>query len=143
MVKLVWFSRNDGCLYAYSRGDTYCIRYDDEQGVYVLSRGERHLFQTPSLDEAKSWAEEFVDALLAAKLRLRKLLRLRSGTPHKRTGTRGPNDEALTAEELAYDPDTEAMLEGYSRRIDEVRVEETTAGARRHSPRSPNSPDGP
>jgi hypothetical protein len=52
---------------------------------------------------------------------------LRDGTPQRRshTRTRGPNDEALTDEELAYDPDTEAMLEGYSRRIDEVRVEET------------------
>lgn len=127
IVKLVWFSRNDGSLYANSSAGAYCIRFDDEQGVYVLSRGERHLFQTPSLEESKSWAEEFVDALLAAKRRLRELLRLKAGTQQKRTRTRrGPNDEALTDEELAYDPDTEAMLEWYSRRIDDVRVEETT-----------------
>lgn len=73
-MKLVWFLRNDGSLFANCSAGRYCIHFDDKQGVYVLSRGERHLFQTASLEEAKSWAEEFVDALLAAKRRLRELL---------------------------------------------------------------------
>ena len=125
-MKLVWFPRTDGSLFAYCSAGAYCIHFDDEQGVYVLSRGERHLFQTASLEEAKSWAEEFVDALLAAKRRLRELLRLKAGTQQKRTRSRRPNDEALADAYLNYDPDTEAMLEEYSRRINEVRVEEMT-----------------
>lgn len=125
-MKLVWFSRNDGSLFANCSAGRYCIHFDDEQGVYVLSRGERHIFQTVSLEEAKSCAEEFVDALLDVKRRLRQLPRLKAGTQQKPTRIRRPNDEALADEYLNYDPDTEAMLEGYSRRINEVRVEETT-----------------
>ncbi|MDQ0118457.1 hypothetical protein J2T22_001635 [Pseudarthrobacter defluvii] len=125
-MKLVWFTRNDGNLYANSSAGLYCIHFDDEQGLYVLSLRERHLFHTANLEEAKSWAEEFVDALRAAKRRLRELLRLKAATQQERTRTRRSNDEDLADEYLNYDPDTEAMLEAFSRRIDEVRVEETT-----------------
>lgn len=126
-MRLVWFIRNDGNLYANSSAGLYCIQLDHEQGVYVLSLGGRHLFQSASLEEARSWAEEFVDALRAAKRRLRELLRLKAATQQKRRArTRRPNDEALADEYLNYDPDTEAMLGAFSRRIDEVRVEETT-----------------